>query len=110
MTARQVIGGLQGRSLRGLTDPDGEEGDGDEDGSGDGAHGVGPAPGAVHQPVEQAQPPLEQRRPRRVQYDLEVALHGIWGLGILPQRCPGVLTKAWSTVKPGILEGAPVPM
>ena len=68
-----------------LTDPDGEEGDSNEDGGGDGAHGVGPAPGAVHQPVEQAQPPLEQRRPRRVQYDLEVALHGIWALSSLQE-------------------------
>ena len=56
------------------TDPDGKEGDGDEDRGGDGAHGVGPAAGAVHEAVEEAQLPLEQRRARGVQDDLEVAL------------------------------------
>ena len=62
------------RGCRERTDPDGEEGDGNEDGGGDGADGVGPAARAVHDAVEHAQPPLHQRRARRVQDDLEVAL------------------------------------
>ena len=56
------------------TDPNSEEGYGDEDRGGDGADGVGPAAGAVHEAVEEAQLPLEQRRPPGVQDDLEVAL------------------------------------
>ena len=69
------------------TDPDSEEGDGDEDGGGDGANGVGPAAGAVHEAVEEAQLPLEQRRAPGVQDDLEVALHAIlWPLREVSQQ------------------------
>lgn len=38
------------------------------------AHEVAPRPAAVHQPVEERQPPLEQRVAERVEDDLEVAL------------------------------------
>ena len=66
-------------SAKRLTDPDGEEGNGDEDWSGDGAHSVGPATGAVHEAVEEAQLPLKQRRAPGVQDDLEVALQAAPG-------------------------------
>ena len=57
-----------------LTNPDGEEWDSYEDGCGNCAHSVGPAARAVHQPIKQAQLPLEERCARRVQDDLKVTL------------------------------------
>ena len=66
------------------TYPDGQEGDGDEDGGGDGAHGVAPAAAAVHEPVEQAQAPLQQRRVLGVEDDLEVALNEGANVSTLP--------------------------
>lgn len=54
--------------------PDGDQGDGIEDWGGDGAHNVGPHPGAVHQALEHIQVLLEQRAVLPTEHDLEVAL------------------------------------
>ena len=56
------------------TEPDGDHGDENEGGGGNGAHDVGPDPGAVHDAHGPAQLALEQRAVLVAEHDLEVAL------------------------------------
>ena len=62
------------RSYEQLTNPYGEDGNGNEDRCSDCPNGVRPAAGAVHDAVKQPQLPLEERGPCRVENDLEVSL------------------------------------
>ena len=97
---------VQGRGRREAgkrTNPDGEEGDGNEDRGGYRPNSVGPAAGAVHDAVEQAQPPLHQRRARGVKDDLEVPLRALQALHIVAHPrmtldCTGGEGQAWAPV------------
>ena len=56
-------------------DPDGDDGQGDEEGCADATHNVRPAALAVHEPPKQVELGLQQRAHFGVEHDLEVPLH-----------------------------------
>ena len=75
---RQTSKKNKGKKLRGKKKhhphPDGDQRHHGQQRRAHRAHEVAPRPAAVHQPVEERQPPLEQRVAERVEDDLEVAL------------------------------------
>ena len=99
------VGYVAGRGL--CTNPDGDERDSDEDKAGEDANDVGPDAGAVHEAVDEAQPPLQQRRVRQVQDDLQVPLHpwqvqgktyGLLEDLVLPNTCSNYCVSLYTLV------------
>ena len=57
--------------------PNGNDGQGDEEGGADAAHDIGPAALAVHEPPEKVELGLQQGAHLGIEHDLEVALQTI---------------------------------